>query len=40
MVVGHVKHAEVRVAREQRHTLVRQPVVGEIQLLENTVALL
>ena len=40
VVVGHVEHAEVCVAREQRDTLVRQPVVGEIELLEDTVALL
>ena len=40
VVVGHVEHAEVCVASEQRDTLVRQPVVSEIELLEDTVALL
>ncbi|KAG7275142.1 hypothetical protein CRUP_015796 [Coryphaenoides rupestris] len=40
VVVGHVQHAEVGVSREQRDTLVRQPVVGEVQFLEDAVALL
>lgn len=40
MVVGHVQNPEVCVAGEQGHTLVRQPVVGQVQLLQDAVAFL
>lgn len=40
MVVGHVQNTEVRVARQHGHTLICQPVVGQVELLQDAVALL
>lgn len=40
MVVGHVQHTEVCVARQHGDTLVRQPVVGQVEFLQDAVALL
>lgn len=40
VVVGHVQHSEVCVTGEQRHTLVGQVVVGQVELLQDAVTLL
>lgn len=40
MVVGHVQNSKVCVASEHGHTLVCQPVVGQVQLLQDAVAFL
>lgn len=40
MVVGHVQDPEVRMACQHGHTLVCQPVIGEVELLQDAVALL
>lgn len=40
MVVGHVKNPKVRMARQHGHALVRQAVIGQIELLQDAVALL
>lgn len=40
MVVGHVQDSEVCVAREHGHTLICEPVVGQVELLQDAVALL
>lgn len=40
MVVSHVQDAEVCVAGQHGHTLVREPVVGEVEFLQDAVALL
>lgn len=40
MVVSHVQNAKVCVAGQHGHTLVREPVVCEVEFLQDTVALL
>lgn len=34
LVVGEVKHPEVAVTRQERHALVCQAVVGDVELLQ------
>lgn len=40
LVVGEVKHPEVAVSRQQRDALVREAVVGHVELLEAAEAVL
>lgn len=40
MVVGHVQNTEVRVACQHWHTLICEPVIGQVELLQDAVALL
>ena len=40
LVEGEVEHPEVGVSRQQRHTLVRQAVIGQVELLQCAQALL
>lgn len=40
MVIGHVQDSKVRVACQHWYTLVRQPVIGQVEFLKDAVAFL
>lgn len=39
VIIGHVQDSQVCVSGEQGHTLVSQVVVGQVELLQDAVAL-